>query len=148
MVDYKKFLDLGLDAANLAEKNRAEIAQVFDELNVQLHEATHGRVQVDRSAMGSATILNAISALEARTAPYSPQRSYALLAVSSDSPPMTLQIAKWDMDSAGYPCTLGVEGEKWICLDAEALEQSLALMLQQPSVGAAIRQLMGTTSGD
>ena len=52
------------------------------------------------------------------------------------------------MDSAGYPCTLGVEGEKWICLDVDALEQSLALMLQQPTVGAAIGRLMKGKGGD
>jgi len=145
MVDFITAFNTGLDAAQIAEKNKREINSVFDELNQQLAEVTDGRVNIQiRNRLKEAPPEN----MAERMAPLFLRKSIEYRAIcainplSPQSPPPVKEIATWSQDRTGYPCKISFGIKEHYCEDKVALENALALMLQDPIVGENLAKLM------
>lgn len=134
MFDFTKHLNVGLAAAEAAERNRAEIDGVFQELNKQLHDVTSGKVQIDRYDFHESWKF---------TKDFRPLTYSGLAVFSPISEGSPKEIAKWSMARAGYPCEIELPGNtKWFCEDKRGLEHALAELLQDPMVGETIQNYM------
>jgi hypothetical protein len=136
MVDFVKFLQLGISAAGIAEKNKKEISAVFEELNRQLNHGLGGQIQVMANSLDSDAnqVTSSIFTLLGKDAifAFNPQKS--------EKPPEKL--ARWRMSANGYPCRIILQDQEVACEDRAALEDTLQTMLASPDVGKKIARLM------
>ncbi|MBO9689807.1 MAG: hypothetical protein J7598_24665 [Mitsuaria chitosanitabida] len=138
MNDFKEALGLGLQAADRATMARAEIEAIFLELNAALEAATAGRASIRR------TNLPSIASPTARAlANVEHGRPTALAVFGGGDPPPRREIAKWRQPTGGFPCTLVWEERNVQCDDAEALRAELIDLLRSPTVGYAIKSIVG-----
>lgn len=136
MTDFKKFLELGISAADTANKNRKEIDAVFHDLNVQLFGETGGKIVMHRVPNGATNLLSSFTSV----VPQTPEQHNFSLTIESTVPERaSTKVASWTMDVAGYPCSIELGEKEWICLDRSGLESTFAELLQQPTVAEAIR---------
>ncbi len=141
MVDFIAAFNKGLDAAQIAEKNKREIDSVFDELNKQLANATKGNVNIQIRECEKVPDFNPLSSrIDFRIIKYQ-----AICAINPLFPfPQSLakEIATWSQDRTGYPCKISFGIKEHYCANKVALENALALMLQDPIVGENLAELM------
>ncbi|MDD5276367.1 MAG: hypothetical protein PHR16_09820 [Methylovulum sp.] len=143
MVDFIAAFKEGLSAADIADKNKREIASVFEELNKQLTKETDGKVKISirdspMSALSLMTVqLSDLSDINKKNMPTN-QIISALnpLAKSQEN------LAHWSQDRNGYPCKISYGNKEHYCEDKPALEESLAKLLQDPIVGESLYKLM------
>lgn len=136
MVDYIKSFQVGLDLAKAAERNRAEITNVFDALNEQLAKATQNTVVVQREEFDEKR-----NPLEMFLT--APSKYWAISARHKiHKAAQTWELARWSQGAAGYPCTVTQRDREFICENKEALESALEALLQDPFVGKAFLNLM------
>ncbi|ASF46086.1 hypothetical protein [Methylovulum psychrotolerans] len=142
MVDFIAAFNKGLDAAQIAEKNKREINSVFDELNKQLANATKGNVNIQIRECEKAPDFNPLggSRIDFRNIKYQAICAINPLFPFPVSP--TKEIATWSQDRTGYPCKISFGTKEHYCEDKVALENALALMLQDPIVGENLAELM------
>ncbi|MBR9905441.1 MAG: hypothetical protein GYB15_17345, partial [Gammaproteobacteria bacterium] len=140
MVDFKKFLEKGLSAAEKAEANKAEIDSVFEELNQQMDEATNGKIYISRVEF----YVNSPIADLASLANLRPREKYTAIAAKN----RTIQdceykqLAKWKIDRNGYPCTIILDRDEMYCEDKTFLEKNLHRLLTDPVVCDQIYKLL------
>lgn len=145
MVNFIEAYQVGLNAANSAEKNEQEIDAVFEEMNRQLFSATEGKISVLRQTIHeneSSIFYRNLIARHGRsvTLPhYKPYRAIVArnLLVNNN----TKELAKWHQKPEGYPCEITFGSKTMICEDKEALENALAEMLRDPIVGETLFKL-------
>lgn len=141
MTDYTKAFREGLAAAIVAERARKEINSVFLELNSQLSEATEGKIAIDRKEYEVREA--GLFSLWSFSSPKQKETYWAIAAYNpSASSQNTKQLAKWEQDHAGYPCKIISGKKETICEDKEALESSLADLLQDPLTGEKLQILI------
>jgi len=136
MTDFSASFKKGLDAAQIAQKNHAEIRSVFDALNNQLARESNGRIAVEiRKVKGSGTSIKEIfRTLNAHD---------AIVAYNPNDPQSTVEeLAEWSEDRIGYPCRIKFGLKQTSFEDKEALEAGLADLLEDPIVGETLYHLM------
>jgi hypothetical protein len=135
MVDFVEALRSGIDAAEVAEKNKQEIAGVFGELNRQLADGFDGQVLI-----GTGTARNLVTAILNVTTRYGRGAIFASNPKKSDE--QSLDLAGWYSGVNGYPCIIALLDREVSCEDRQALEETLKQMLASPDVGGKIRRLI------
>lgn len=142
MTDYVEAAKQGLKAAELADRARKEIDEVFAELDQQIRKGMNGKISIYRRQ--NVKRKNPLSIADATATFINDMRAYWAISVSN---PRVLKgpvkdLAEWEQDPAGYPCKIGWGKKTYICEDREALERTLAELLQDPLVGEKLYALM------
>lgn len=136
MVDFKKYLKDGFKSAQIAATNRADIENVFMELNRQIGEETGGRLSIQiqerhRFPELAKSFLEQVDDFK---------KNYVLSAII---PGMEhVDIAKWHQASSGYPCRIVFDDMSLSCEDRKSLEKGLSKMLSNSIVGSKISTLL------
>jgi len=138
MVDFITAFQEGLNAAEIADKNKREINSVFDELNRQLSEATDGKVKV----VIRDNILEALSRSISLFTVNQPKKNQAIWALNPLFQSSSKELAIWNQDPNGYPCKISFGNKEHYCEDKSDLENTLAIMLQDPIVGETLSKLI------
>ena len=140
MIDFKASFTAGIDAAKIADKNRAEIQSVFDEVNKQLSEVTNGVIYLDRKNYFVKNTLQDIAAI----ANLRPRETYWAIVATNPKhiEAEEKQLAKWKMDKNGYPARIFIDDYQIACEDRKALEKALQELLSDPTVGEKLFSLM------
>jgi hypothetical protein len=150
VTDFADAFKRGQDAAAQAAASRAEISEVFAEVNKQLDDATDGKLEIKwqrfakpqkktvADLLGGAASINAwLSRLDpAETEPWIAARNPQ---AADDG---WVQLAKWYRPQEGYPCELTYDKTDSRCHDRAALAEALAEMLANASIGELIRKLL------
>lgn len=136
MVDYTKSVQVGLNLAAIAERNRREIDEVFEELNRQLSIAVEGKVKVQREQFEEQPEDVLVVLLS--------RKKYWAISARHTTVPTARpwELARWTQAPAGYPCKISSAGTEVYCENREALESALAQLLASPTVGAALYSLI------
>jgi hypothetical protein len=137
MVNFTESFNTGIKSAQKADENRIEIRSVFDELNNQLNEPTDGRIKISRVKFYESTNPFKVSFLV-------PKKFYWAIAAENPKAEQesTKELAKWDMNRAGYPCKITLGNDDLYCEDKESLEYGLSQILQDSVVGETLSKLM------
>lgn len=139
MAKYIDSLNKGLSAAKDAERNRAEIAAVFRELNEQLNIATDGKVAIELLKLNKPSALKNMGLASF----FDQDKYWALAAVFLPSNTVApAEIAKWEQDNSGYPCRVIFGADKYYCDDKAALEAVLETLLADAAVGEILHKYM------
>ncbi|WP_444936027.1 hypothetical protein ACJJIW_18600 [Microbulbifer sp. JMSA004] len=137
MIDFTKSFNKGIQSAEIADSNKLEIGSVFEELNRQLESVSHGKIRISREKFYEPTH-------PLKVALFEPKKYY--LAIAAENPKaessVTKELAKWQMDRAGYPCKITLGSDEIYCEDKGALEYGLSEVLQDPVVGDILHKLM------
>ncbi len=133
MNGFAKFVNLGLNAAIIAEQNKAEIHQVFDELNRDLAQHWDGKLQIVLEGAAGSTFMRPARQLERGSiAAYNPH--------GFSRKPVVL--AEWRMSEMGYPFLIDTPHKEVYCENRQALIKELQTMLASPSVGKHIQEVL------
>ncbi len=132
MVDFIEAFKQGQLAAERVKNNNQEIDYVFKRLNEQLAQATEGKIQ-----------LNIEEIEDLSKQPYVTNNGEPIwpvdyLAICADHK----ELARWEKGREGYPCKITIGNKQHYCEDKTELEQTLALMLQDPIVAETLASLM------
>ncbi len=158
MVDFIEAFKEGQTAAEIAKKNNREITSVFKELNEQLYKETGGKIRISLAVellsqfmlqdtvepiepiIAGSSILPAIkeNELSHKTEKY--KLIYAENPSVRYSPKK--ELVKWEQGREGYPCKITIGNKQHYCEDKTELENTLALMLQDPIVAETLTNLM------
>ena len=139
MSDFKSAFQNGLEAAKKADASRAEIADVFKDLNQQITDASHGKLAIRRYEFERAR-----SAFQQIALILTPADTYWV--IGATNPTITgmqpEKLCNWDEDRAGYPCKLTWGGDEHYCEDKQALEINLSNLLSDPVVAKILLKIM------
>ncbi|WP_122587164.1 hypothetical protein [Pseudomonas viridiflava] len=149
MVDFKASLAQGLEAAAKAEASRSEIKAVFETLNLQLAEATGGKLFVERSEEIqmpnplSGGIFGGLSQAlgNTRTVPI-------IRCINPLVKGKAEKLCEYSMGRAGYPFEIKIDRQELVCHDRDSLEMALAEMLSDPVIGEKIMRVMNAQEND
>lgn len=125
MTDFREAFAQGLAASRDAERARADIRGMIDRLAAQVHEASGGRLCIERGA--------------------APDGETEVSAASVTGAPRE-GIFRYAVAEAGYPITLRYFRTEERCRDLPAFEAALKRMLASPAVGGAFTRLMARTT--
>lgn len=138
MVDFIQSIKAGINAAETAQRNIAEIESVLDELNRQLADLSSGRVGV-RPIKFQEPVDIFFKPTEAFR-----RKTYWGLAVTSKNGAPPKEVARWEVSTSGYPCTISLNPGTYVCTDKKGLEAALIELLKDPTVGGEIHRRMRT----
>jgi hypothetical protein len=134
MVDFIEAFKEGQTAAEIAKRNNFEIDSVFEELNEQLNKATNGKIEI--------FIRVGYRDLSFETDKFEESR-YEIISARACSNFSSIQdLVKWHRGRQGYPCKITIGNKQHYCEDKMELENTLALMLQDPIVAETLTNLM------
>jgi hypothetical protein len=149
MIDFKEYFEKGLQAAENAAANKAEIDSVFEELDRQLDEATGGKISISRKEFyvnnnAIADFLNAINRLSSNPKESKPKETYLAIVAKNKTIKDCeyIQLAKLDIHKDGYPCKITLNGDITYCEDKIALVETLQMLLSDTTVGSKLRTLI------
>ncbi|PWD85805.1 hypothetical protein [Ignatzschineria cameli] len=168
MVDFTESFKKGIANAKRAEREKAEIIQLFKTLKDQISKVTDGNIEVylgnkksqtkDRCSTNSSIdsiirdqinfskknqlFVNKIMGLESEEQ-VSLSQSDAILASSivNGNRYTTRVIAEWKSDQ-GYPCKIFYDGLEREVFDKKSLEGVLSDMISSPVVGSIFQTLL------
>lgn len=154
MTDFREAFQTGLEAYEKAESARTEIFQVFDELARQVHEASNGRIRIERKdQLGLQQI--ATRMIEGLTAAPSlpsnrPPPTYEALIATIPNQRQGAKLCDYELSQQGYPVTLVYNKNQMRvrCHDRESLEVALQSLLKHPSTGGKLRTLLALARED
>jgi len=138
MVDFIGSLNKGLSAAQQAERNKVEIYSVFEVLNTQLVQGFDGKLEINTYTKANPFANIGVIINE----PPKPGYSFigAVNPLSETKSPS--ELARWKLDSNGYPCQIITSEDELYCENKEALERGLQDLLSRPDVGEKIYAVM------
>lgn len=142
MTNFISALKQGLDQAKIAEKNRAEIDEVFLELNEQLKAVSKNRLSIIRLQAGHIPAGSLLRSLVTKSTDWG---LYARF--DGDEKVSTHQIATWTQSPSGYPCRVEFSSTSYSCEDKSALERILKLLLSDPIVGGILQKYVDLQGG-
>lgn len=139
MTDFIGSFKKGLEAANLAAQNNAEIESVFATLNEQLSSVTQGKVKVRIETVTEPFDLLSLSPKE-----FYNRKTYTAITACNPlaATRRSEELARWKVSESGYPCRVGLPGQEIYCQDRTALENALAQLLATPAAGKALQRVM------
>ncbi|MFM0183401.1 hypothetical protein PQR52_33360 [Paraburkholderia aspalathi] len=135
MTNFISALKQGLDQAKIAEKNKAEVNDVFSELNRQLGAVSKNRLSIVPLQAGGIPPGSLLRALVTKNADWS---LYARF--NNNGQVSVHQIAAWTQSPNGYPCRVDFSSTSYSCEDKSALENVLKLLLSDPTVGEILQK--------
>ncbi|WP_288460466.1 hypothetical protein [uncultured Enterobacter sp.] len=150
-MDFKKYLNNGLEAAKIARKNKDEIQGVINELSDVIKEHSGGLVTLTvsneqrLSKSISSMVIGAAAAAAAAGFGVSPYIDYKALSLVLKKGKVNKreQIAEWRMDeSDGYPCVISYNGGEISCGTKEMLEKALGGLISNASTGERLLKLI------
>jgi hypothetical protein len=138
MVDFIGSFQKGLDAAQKAEKNKQEIYSVLRVLNEQLMQVSDGKLEISIYTK-SLPLLGLLSVVaNEHKGAYSYLAAINPLAEKRDH----VELAKWKLDSNGYPLLITTSDYDIYCEDKEAVEKALQDLISNPVVGEKLYSVM------
>jgi hypothetical protein len=139
MADYVGAFNKGLEAAEVADRAKKEIDEVFAELKQQIYDATGGLISIDRRQYE----VQDTSWAALLSFPPKPKNTFwAIVAHNPKIPDCPVkQLARWAQDRAGYPTKVVWAGSEHICEDKLGLQNSLVELLSDPMVGETLHGL-------
>jgi len=142
MADYGKALEQGIEAAKRAEAAKREIADVFEDLKIQVLAATSGRVLItvkEREGMDLMEAMRRMPGLLRIPSQFVSMEAHEPYRISACNPTTKqgndFALAFLELDPAGYPCTISWGDRTNVCRDKEAVSECLAELLTDPTVG-------------
>lgn len=151
MLSYASSLKKGLDAARVAQGNKEEIHSVLEELKRQVLTETEGKIKIEiHEFYKNTTVRGDMTRFMREAIEGISRETYKAIAASN---PLAIEhepkeLARWTLDKAGYPCIIAFGDVKYICEDKEALRNNLSLLLENPSTGEKLYQLMKLPTQD
>lgn len=134
MIDFIEAFNQGQTAAEIARNNGQEITSVLDALNEQLIKATDGRINLEYSE-------SAILAYNPFC--YRPEDDDWDDSFKMAAPELCpRKLIGFEKSREGYPCKITLGNRQHYCEDRFELEQTLALVLQDPLVGGTLADVM------
>lgn len=133
MVDFIEAFKQGQTAAERVKNNNQEIDSVFERLNEELAKITEGKVQLD---------IQFIPCYEGENEDQYGNPSHFLVKEHYAICAKNRELAKWENGREGYPCKITIGNKQHYCEDKAELEQTLALMLQDPIVAGTLADVM------
>lgn len=146
MANFKAQIEKGLTAHQHAVSAKQEIASVLEELDVQIAEATNGKVGIKvRSFLTLPEERSIFSGLAASiaasiTSPTARHMGLAAYHKKHDDCPVE-KLAVWEQANTGYPCTIRFDGQKRDCYDRQSLEKMLGELLATSETGRLVAQV-------
>jgi len=137
MADFLKAIQDGVRAAELADRARTEIDQVFDELNKQMQAFSNGKVCISR-LLFPVTDQDGDPVEDGR----GNVETELGIGLHTRNKKHRRWLAQWISPHTGYPCRIRTEQLILTCDDKPGLEESLSEVLRDPKVGEAVQQLM------
>lgn len=142
MANFKDSFGIGLKAAGDVEARLAEIDSVFSELNIQLSDASDGKIQIFRETRTEGIDLFNLAILG--KGPQSPRQKITYLVATNPlaTGKNKADIGTWEINKHGYPCQIKFGNDTFFCEDKGALEQTFSMLLTDPDVGRALQRLL------
>ncbi|WP_374580353.1 hypothetical protein, partial [Pseudoduganella sp.] len=130
----------GMNSADIAKWNRHQIKETLQSLAAAVEAATEGKVTVRLRSGGDAF---AEDGLQAFASFVLARKVYDTLILEEKKAGARrkIQIARFQQSASGFPCTLAVSNDEYICNDIESLERVLSKIMQATAVGLSISEL-------
>ena len=140
MNEFLVAIRTGMDAAQVAQQEHAEIKGVLRRLEESLESATSGTVTIKIIKRA----LNSDNELLQTFAFFFAKEKYSAIVLKGlkHSPSKIIEIARWRQDSLGYPCKITVGMDEYVCTDAESLTSVLTKIIVTSTVGLAIADIV------
>lgn len=130
----------GQKARENAERNRAEIDDVFSELSNDIKSQTDGHISLVLEKRTRLGLLGTVPA--GALSMMSGAETYdALMAKGQRNGSAELCSVKFDPH--GYPVTITFPGESIDAYDRESLETALVQMIEHPDIAAKLKRVIG-----
>ena len=140
MPDFRKALEQGFEAARKADIAKKEIDEVFNDLKTQVLSGTGNKVLIERGQIRDDSLPATFR--EVLTFGGAPAPGYsAIVAFNPSAKKKLVELARWEVDKAGYPCTVTWSKQAHVCENKEALINCLSDLLKDPVVGEKIYTL-------
>ncbi|EAY1188575.1 hypothetical protein DRW71_06105 [Salmonella enterica subsp. diarizonae] len=146
MMDFKKSLTNGLEAAKKARKNKEEIQGVIDEVSEAINDYSNGLISLvvtkeQRVAQNIGSLVGGAAAAFGLS-PWVQYKTLSLL-LKKDQLQKKEKIAEWRIDeSDGYPCVISYNGDDISCGTKEMLEKALGNLMANASTGERLLKLI------
>ena len=134
MADFREAFLQGLAAYEEAEQARKEIFGLLDEFAEQVHQASNGRVRIERTSVKAREKLPLASDYH--------NREYEAIVALGSSGDEREELCEYSLAERGYPVTLRYAKEDVRCHDGQALERGLQKLLAHPQTGGKLRRLL------
>jgi hypothetical protein len=137
MSDYLKALNEGFEAAKKADLAKEEITEILNKFRDDILAGSEGNLLIEVKRLEEP--LDAYEAFMTRSVLHgaTPKKTY--LALTAINPKASTQsykdLAKWKRSKDGYPCSLTYNQQEHQFEDRLGLEQGLAELLRDPSIG-------------
>ena len=146
MVDFKKAIAAGLQAHEIAEVARREVAEVVADLASQMSDSTDQVLTIEFSQGTRQSLKQFAGAIVGMLGPEPSVVTYANLVLTrNDEPKASLEICEVDIHPSGYPVLVAGPGKRENCYDRASFEAALFELLKHPDTGRKISQLMSVT---
>lgn len=147
MMDFKKSLTNGLEAAKIARKNKEEIQSVIDEVSEAIKDYSNGLISLvvtteQRVGHNISSFIGGAAARGLNLNPWVQYKTLSLL-LKKDQLQKKEKIAEWRIDeSDGYPCVISYNGDDISCGTKEMLEKALGNLMANASTGERLLKLI------
>lgn len=136
MIDFIEAFKQGQTMAVKVRDNNREIDSVFKRLNAELAKATDSKVQLSIEHIP----YQEYPINEDGDMSYEPE--YDAICAGNLGHINMQEVAKWEKGREGYPCKITLGNKQHYCEDKTELEETLALMLQDPIVAGILADVM------
>lgn len=141
MTDFLKAYNTGQQELKKLEIIQKEIDALFKDLNNQLKVPTGGRIVIDRQLL-QAKDDSLFHSFTESVFPDSVKFYFAIVASNPNSKiHKDKELAKWDQQQGGYPCTISYGSTAITCHDLESLAAALARLLEDPQIAKIIAEV-------
>jgi hypothetical protein len=146
MTDFKKAFEDGIENAKIAKIAKDEVKAIFEDLNKQLDDATSGKVKIKITRSTRVIKESFPNTFSSIIQGLGATRSENYSAISAINPTIescpAKELAIWEQDKKGYPCTVSFNNEDIICDDKKSLERALENLLRDPSIADILSSLI------
>lgn len=140
MNQFTEAVRAGIQSANEAAVNMAEIREAIAELSQAVREVSEGLVEVKRVQIPASVPGNPFTAVVEALGRV--KMVDALNLQRKVAPKSTVELARIDISPSGYPCDVIFGTKKLTCYDKKSLVEVLAEVLASPTAGKALINLM------
>jgi hypothetical protein len=136
MVDFIEAFKQGQTVAERVKNNNQEIDSVFKRLNAEITKASENKVQLSIEHIPySAWVINENGDTEC-------EEEHDAICASNLGFLNIQELAEWEKGKEGYPCKITIGNKQHYCEDKTELEETVALMLQDPIVAGILADVM------
>lgn len=145
MTKFSAAVRAGLNSAEAAKRNLQEIKEILKSLSDTVEDATEGKVRV-RLRTGLDAV--AEGAWEAVSSFLLAKKMFDSIVVegTSSAKARKIEVAQFQQSTTGFPCTVSVSSDEYVCTDGESLVNVLSKIFQSTQVGMAISGLQNNAA--